>query len=413
MLVIKTINARELLDSRGNPTVEVEITSTEGHIGRGMVPSGASTGSHEALELRDQDPNRYHGKGVLKAVSNIKDKITPKLIGESFGTQEQFDEFLLSLDGTPNKQELGANSILALSIAFSRLLSAEKNEQLYRILSSGPYTLPRPMCNVINGGQHASNNISFQEFMIVPLVNTSFNERIRACSEVFHTLKKLLKDAGKSTGVGDEGGFAPDLDSAEQALEFMGKAIQSSGYLLGKDFGYALDVAASEFYENGNYLVNKNGTTLSLSSNELAEYYEDLISQFPIISIEDPFAEDDWNAWQQFTTRLGDKLQIVGDDLLVTNPQRLERAITEGSCNAILIKPNQIGSVLETLQTIELAQANNFSIVISHRSGETEDTFIADLAVATNAGQIKTGSLSRTDRVAKYNQLMRIEEGLV
>lgn len=414
MTKISKVIAREVLDSRGNPTVECELTNDGGQTTRAIVPSGASTGIHEALELRDKDPNRYHGKGVQKAIANIHEEIAPQLTDKEINTQEALDQMLLELDGTQNKSSLGANAILAVSMAFARMQAMEQGKKLYETLTqSTNYSLPRPMCNVINGGEHADNSISFQEFMIVPMTDTSFAEKIRMSSEVFHCLKKLLKAAGKSTGVGDEGGFAPDLDSAEEALEYIIKAMKQANYEPGADFTIALDVAASEFYEDGMYQVNKNGSTQAMTSAELLEYYQELAQQFPIISIEDPFAEDDWNAWAQMTSQYsGSRMQIVGDDLLVTNVERLQKAIDQKACNAILIKLNQIGTVTETLKAIKIAQENGFGVVISHRSGETEDAFIADLAVATNAGQIKTGSLSRTDRTAKYNQLIRIEGGL-
>lgn len=406
MIHIQDIKALEILDSRGNPTVQVTL-ATESFQAKSKVPSGASTGIHEALELRDQDPSRFHGKGVQKAIYNIMEVIRPEILGHEFSSQEEFDALLLKIDGTDNKQNLGANSILACSMAFNRLLAQAKEQELYQNFSDH-FSLPTPMVNVLNGGQHADNGLEIQEFMIVPFGIEEFSEKIRAACEIFHCLKSLLKEQSKATSVGDEGGFAPKLGSNDEALQLLSKAVEQAGYKLKTQIGFALDVAASEFYEEGKY--NYEGQLLS--SNEFADKLSQLVEKHPLISVEDPFAEDDWEAWQAFTQKHGQDIQIVGDDLLVTNIDRLKKAVDTKACNAILIKLNQIGSVTETLQAIDYAKEHGFKVVISHRSGETSDTFIADLAVGTNAGQIKTGSMSRSDRVAKYNRLLEINQNL-
>ncbi|ANQ53292.1 enolase [Thermosipho sp. 1063] len=402
--------AREVLDSRGNPTVEVEVMLEDGSIGRAIVPSGASTGKFEALELRDGD-KRYGGKGVLKAVENVNEKIAPKLLGLNAYDQTFIDKTLLEIDGTENKSNIGANAILGVSMAVARAAANSLDLPLYKYLGGvSAKVLPVPLMNVINGGAHADNNLDIQEFMIVPAGAPSFREALRYGAETFHALKKILKEAGHVTAVGDEGGFAPNLNSNEEAIQVLIKAIETAGYVPGKDIFIALDVAASEFYneETKKYFIDGSEKT----SDELIEYYESLVNKYPIISIEDPFDQEDWESYSKFNERLGKKVQIVGDDLYVTNVKRLAKGIEVKATNSILIKLNQIGSVTETLNAIEMAKTNNMTNVISHRSGETEDTFIADLAVATNAGQIKTGSLSRSERIAKYNQLLRIEEEL-
>ncbi|MBB6062415.1 enolase [Thermosipho japonicus] len=403
--------AREVLDSRGNPTVEVEVMLEDGSTGRAIVPSGASTGKFEALELRDGDKKRYLGKGVLKAVENVNEVIAPKLLGLNAYDQVYIDNVLLELDGTENKSKLGANAILGVSMAVARAAANSLQLPLYKYLGGvNAKVLPVPFMNVINGGAHADNNLDIQEFMIVPAGAPSFREALRYGSETFHALKKILKEAGHVTAVGDEGGFAPNLKNNEEAIQVLIQAIQAAGYEPGKDIFIALDVAASEFYneETGKYFIDGNEKTV----DELIEYYKTLIEKYPIISIEDPFDQEDWKAYQKFNKEVGNRVQIVGDDLYVTNVKRLQKGIELKATNSILIKLNQIGSVTETLNAIELAKTNNMTNVISHRSGETEDTFIADLAVATNAGMIKTGSLSRSERIAKYNQLLRIEEEL-
>ena len=406
------VHGREILDSRGNPTVEVEVALSSGAIGRAAVPSGASTGEHEAVELRDGDRKRYNGKGVLKAVENVNEALAPKLEGMPADDQMGLDAAILDLDGTPNKSNLGANALLAVSLAVARAAAADAQLPLYRYLG-GPmaHVLPVPMMNILNGGAHASNNVDAQEFMVVPVGAETFAEGLRMGVEVFHALKKVLQDKGLSTAVGDEGGFAPMLPSNESALESIMSAIASTGYKPGKDIAITLDVAASELYEDGQY-VFKKGDGSKHTADELIELYVGWLDKYPIVSIEDGLHEDDWDGWKRMTDALGERVQLVGDDLFVTNPERLARGLDENVANAILIKLNQIGTLTETLQCIEMARANGFETVISHRSGETEDTFIADLAVASGAGQIKTGSGSRTDRVAKYNQLLRIEEEL-
>lgn len=408
MSKIKDIKAREILDSRGNPTVEVDVLLESGAKGRAAVPSGASTGSKEALELRDNDPKRYQGKGVLKAVNNVNTIIKKFLIGLESSHQRQIDETMIKLDGTENKTNLGANATLGVSLAVLKATAKEKNIPLYKYFGD-EISLPRPMMNILNGGAHADNNLDFQEFMIIPNAK-SFKEILRIGSEVFHTLKKVLKENGFNTGVGDEGGFAPNLNTNEEALDMLMEAIKEAGYTPGKDVNFALDVAASEFYEDGIY--NLKGANKKLTSNELVDYYQTLIDKYPIISIEDPVDEEDWEGFRKMTEKYGDKIQLVGDDLFVTNIKYLQKGIDNKAGNAILIKLNQIGTFTETLETINLAKENGYKTIISHRSGETEDVTIADLAVALNLGQIKTGSLSRSERTAKYNELLRIEEDL-
>jgi enolase len=411
MSKIADITAREILDSRGNPTVEVEITLESGACGRAAVPSGASTGAHEAVELRDNDKSRYLGKGVLTACANVKNIIAPRLIGEDALRQSEIDRVMLELDGTANKSRLGANAILAVSMAVSRAAADYLELPLYRYLGGEQAcTLPVPMMNILNGGVHADNNIDIQEFMVMPVAAKSWAEALRMGAEIFHNLRAVLKSRGANTAVGDEGGFAPDLKSNEEALGCIVLAIRQAGYQPGEQVRIAIDVAATELYENGKYLLAGEGR--SLTSAEMIDYLADLASRYPLISIEDGLAEDDWDGWVELTRRLGSSVQLVGDDLFVTNTARLAQGIERQAANAILVKLNQIGSVTETLMAIEMARQAGMSAVISHRSGETEDTFIADLAVATNAGQIKTGAPSRSDRVAKYNQLLRIEEDL-
>ncbi|MDD3187419.1 MAG: phosphopyruvate hydratase [Bacilli bacterium] len=407
MSKIKDIKAREILDSRGNPTVEVDVILESGIIGRAAVPSGASTGEREALELRDND-NRYMGKGVLKAVNNANTIIRENLIGMDSLDQRAIDYKMIELDGTPTKSKLGANAILGVSMANLKAASLYSRKPLYSYIGQGS-TLPRPMMNIINGGAHADNKLDFQEFMIIPTADT-IKERVRIGAEVFHNLKKVLKSKGLVTSVGDEGGFAPDLQSNQEGFELIIEAITKAGYVPGKDVNLGIDVAASEFYKDGKYVLA--GENRSLTTEELIEFYEDLVNKYPIISIEDPVDENDWEGFKLITERLGDKIQLVGDDLFVTNKIYLQKGIDMGAGNAILVKVNQIGSITETIETINLAKANGYKTIISHRSGETEDTTIADLAVGLDLGQIKTGSLSRTDRVCKYNQLMRIEEEL-
>ncbi len=402
---IKDIKAREILDSRGNPTVEADVTLNNGITATASVPSGASTGQREALELRDND-NRYMGKGVQKAVNNVNSIIKPALIGLNVNDQELIDKTMIELDGTETKSKLGANAILAVSMAALKAASKTNNKELYEYIGNGK-TLPKPMMNILNGGMHADNGLDFQEFMIIPNAKT-IKERVRIGSEVFHNLKKVLKEEGYNTNVGDEGGFAPNFKTNKEALDSIIKAIKEAGYTPGKDVNIALDVAASEFYENG--LYNLKGENKKLTTDELIEYYKDLINKYPIISIEDPVDENDWEGFAEITEKLGNKIQLVGDDLFVTNKKYLQKGINEKAGNAILLKVNQIGTITETLETIKLAKQNGYNTIISHRSGETEDTTIADLAVGLNLGQIKTGSLSRTDRVAKYNRLIRIDE---
>jgi enolase len=411
---IQNIVAREILDSRGNPTVEVDVILADGTLGRAAVPSGASTGEHEALELRDADPKRYLGKGVSKAVRNVTEQILPALRGKDAADQLSVDRAMLDLDGTETKSKLGANAILAVSLATAKAAAESLCVPLFKYLG-GPNAkvLPVPMANVINGGAHSDAPIDFQEFMIVPKGFATFSKALQAITETFHALKSVLKKRGLSTAVGDEGGFAPKLDSAEAAIEAILQAVKDAGYKAGSDMFLALDVASSEFYDKAtNQYIFKKSTGRKLSGEELVSFYGELTGKYPVVSIEDGCAENDWKTWKLLTDKLGDKIQLVGDDLFVTNVKFLKRGITEGVANSILVKVNQIGSLTETLDAVELAQENDYTAVISHRSGETEDATIADIAVATNAGQIKTGSLSRTDRVAKYNQLLRIEQAL-
>lgn len=411
MSEIVNIKAREILDSRGNPTIEVDVVLESGAFGRAAVPSGASTGIHEAHELRDGDKSRYSGKGVIKSCNAVNTEINEALEGIDAMEQRLIDQTLINLDGTPNKSRLGANSILGTSLAVAHAQANEVGLPLYRYLGGvNSYLLPTPMMNVINGGQHADNPIDVQEFMIVPVGANNIKEAIRMGAEVFHNLKKILHEKNLSTAVGDEGGFAPMLKSSEEALDNIVLAIQKSGYTEGKDMFIALDAAATEFYKDGKY--NMQGEGKVRDSDEMIKYYEGLINKFPIFSIEDGLAEDDWSGWKDLTGALGSKVQLVGDDLFVTNPERLVRGIKNNVANSILIKVNQIGTLSETLDAVELAHKSGYKAIISHRSGETEDATISDIAVATNAGQIKTGSLSRTDRLAKYNQLIRIEEEL-
>lgn len=405
MSKIKDLKGREVLDSRGNPTVEVEVLLEDGSLGRALVPSGASTGTREALELRDHD-ERFMGRGVLKAVNNVNTIIREKLIGLESSNQELIDNTMIELDGTKNKSHLGANAILGVSLANLKASAISAKLPLYKYVGSGT-ELPVPMMNIINGGAHADNNLDFQEYMIIPQRDT-IKERIRIGAEVFHNLKKVLKEKGYNTNVGDEGGFAPDLKSNEEGFKVIIEAIKSSGYIPGKDVKLAIDVAASEFYENGTYHIDGK----QLTTKELIKFYEELVNKYPIISIEDPVDENDWEGFTAITKALGDKIQLVGDDLFVTNIECLEKGIKLQAGNAILLKLNQIGTYTETLKTINLAKSKGYKTIISHRSGETEDTTIADLAVGLNLGQIKTGSMSRTDRICKYNQLIRIEEDL-
>ena len=399
MSKIKDVKAREILDSRGNPTVEVDVILENGILGRAAVPSGASTGTREALELRDGDKNRYMGKGVLKAVYNVNNVLKYAVIGMECDNQKLIDKALIDLDGTENKEKYGANAILGISLANLKAAALSKNMPLYKFVGDS-YSLPRPMMNILNGGMHADNGLDFQEFMIVPNANT-FKERLRIGSEIFHNLKNVLNKNGYNTGVGDEGGFAPNLSTNEEALDMIMKATLKAGYIPGKDVNFALDVAASEFYENGIY--NLKGAGLKLTTDELVDYYQTLLDKYPIISIEDPVDENDWAGFRKMTEKYGDRLQLVGDDLFVTNKKYLQKGIDMHAGNAILIKMNQIGTITETFETINLAKQNGFNTIISHRSGETEDTSIADLAVGLPLGQIKTGSLSRVDRTGKYN----------
>lgn len=419
MSKIKSIHAREILDSRGNPTVEVDVRLDTGITGRAAVPSGASTGQHEALEMRDGDKKRYLGKGVIKAIDNVNQLVAPRLIGHDIFSQVDLDRLLLEIDGTANKAKLGANATLGVSMAAAHAAANQLGLPLYRYLGgTNASMLPVPMMNLINGGKHADNNVDFQEFMIMPLGASSFREALRWGAEVFHNLKKVLHDRHLSTTVGDEGGFAPDLKSSDEALEVLAKAIELAGYKLGEQIAFALDPATTELYEEAKhkgktgYCFFKSKPDHIASSEEMIDLWKGLASRWPIRSIEDGLAEDDWAGWQKLTKELGSKIQLVGDDLYVTNTTRLQRGINEHAGNSILIKVNQIGTLTETFNCIELAKRNHFNTIISHRSGETEDVTIADIAVATNAGQIKTGSASRTDRIAKYNQLLRIEEGL-
>lgn len=409
--IITEIRAREILDSRGNPTVEVDVYLEDGSMGRAAVPSGASTGTREAVELRDGDASRYFGKGVQKAVHNIREEIAPEVVGEDALNQVAIDEILIGLDGTPNKGRLGANAILGVSLAVARAAAQSVGLPLYRYLGGvGARVLPVPMMNILNGGKHADNNVDLQEFMIVPAGAYSFFEALRYGAEVYHQLKAILKKKGLSTAVGDEGGFAPDLRSNREALDVIMEAIERAGLTPGREVFLALDPAASEFHREGRYVLAGEGR--EMDSAGLIELYGQWVKDYPIISIEDGLAEDDWEGWQELTRRLGDRIQLVGDDIFVTNPSLLADGIARGVANSILIKLNQIGTLTETLQTMDLARRAGYTTVISHRSGETEDATIADLAVATNAGMIKTGAPARTDRVAKYNQLLRLEEEL-
>ena len=413
MPYIVDIYAREVLDSRGNPTVEVEATTESGCVGRAIVPSGASTGEHEALELRDKDEKRFLGKGVLQAVQNVNEVIAPELIGYDVTSQMSIDQVMLELDGTKNKEKLGANAILGVSMAVARAAAEYYDMPLYNYFGGFfAHTLPTPMMNILNGGAHASWCIDIQEIMIIPAGAKTFKQAIQMGAEVFHHLKTVLKKRGLSTGVGDEGGYAPILSSNEEALSLVREAIKNAGYTLGKDIFFGLDVASSEFYDKEKQVYVLKSENKELTTNQMIDYLEDLVKKYPIISIEDGLAEDDWAGWKTLTKRLGKKVQLVGDDLFVTNTERLSRGIKEQVANAILIKVNQIGSLTETFAAVEMAKKAGYTAIISHRSGETEDTTIADIAVGLNTGQIKTGSLSRTDRIAKYNQLIRIEDEL-
>jgi enolase len=411
MTEIVAVHGREILDSRGNPTVEVELATVSGFVGRASVPSGASTGQNEAVELRDGEKERYGGKGVLNAVSNVDGELAQVVVGMDVTDQRSLDLAMIEADGTENKGRLGANAILGVSLAAAKAAAEAAALPLFRYLGGpGAYTLPVPCANIMNGGAHAANNIDFQEFMVVPLGFDEYAEALRAVAEIYAGLKKTLVAGGHSGGIGDEGGFAPDLEDNGAALALIAEAVEASGYALGDQIGFALDPAASEFYEGGSY--NLQGEGKKLSSEEMVDYYVRLCDDYPIVSIEDGLAEDDWEGWAMITERLGNRIQLVGDDLFVTNPKILARGIEEGVANSILIKVNQIGTLTETFETVDLAHKSGYTAMISHRSGETEDVTICDLAVATNAGQIKTGAPARTDRVAKYNQLLRIEEGL-
>jgi enolase len=415
MTTIVDVHAREILDSRGNPTLEVEVMVESGHIGRAAVPSGASTGEYEAVELRDGDKNRYMGKGVLKAVENVNENIAEQIIDFDASDQVTIDQFLISMDGTENKSNLGANAMLGVSLACAKASALALDLPLYRYIGgTNARTLPVPMMNILNGGKHADNNVDFQEFMVMPVDAPNFAEALRMGTETFHSLKSVLKKKGYNTAVGDEGGFAPDLKSNEEAIEVILEAIEKTGYKVGDEIAIALDPAASEFFikEKNAYHLFKSAPDKEISIDKMVDYWVDWAKKYPIVSIEDGLAEDDWTGWKLLTDKLGSRIQLVGDDLFVTNTQRLSRGIEEGIANSILIKVNQIGTLTETLDAIEMAKVAGYTNVISHRSGETEDTTIADIAVAVNAGQIKTGSLSRTDRIAKYNQLLRIEEEL-
>lgn len=411
MSQIKHLNAREILDSRGNPTLEVDVNLESGAFGRASVPSGASTGIHEAVELRDNDQNRYFGKGVLKAVASVNETLKQQLLKYSFEDQRDLDERLCEIDGTENKSRLGANALLGVSLAFAKATAAEGHKQFYEYLGGSQATLlPVPMMNVINGGAHADNALDIQEFMIMPYGASTFSDSLRMGCEIFHSLKKELQKQGFSTNVGDEGGFAPEINNTHQCLDILSSSIERAGYKLGEDVVFALDVASSEFYKEGQYHLK--GENKILSFEQFTDYYSTLLSAYPIYSIEDGMAEDDWEGWKHLTERFGQHTQLVGDDLFVTNSKRLKQGIEQSVANSILIKVNQIGTLTETIDAIQLAHESDYTAVLSHRSGETEDTTIADLCVATRSGQIKTGSLSRTDRLAKYNQLLRIEEKL-
>lgn len=410
---ILDIHAREVLDSRGNPTVEVEVVTESGVMGRAIVPSGASTGAHEALELRDGDKSRYLGKGVEKAVENVNDLIAPELIGLPVDAQTEIDNIMINLDGTENKDKLGANAILGVSLAIARAAASEFGLPLYKYIGGvNAKVLPVPMMNILNGGEHADNNVDIQEFMILPVSAKTFKEALRFGSEIYHNLKNVLKSKGLSTGVGDEGGFAPNLKSNEEALQVIIEAIEKAGYKAGEDVYLGIDAASTEFYDANSKKYILKGEGKEFTSEELVNYYKDLCNRYPLISIEDGMSEDDWEGWAMLTKELGEKLQLVGDDLFVTNTKRLRKGIEEGISNSILIKLNQIGTLTETIDAVQMAKQAGFTAVISHRSGESEDAFIADLAVALNTGQIKTGAPARTDRIAKYNELLRIEEEL-
>jgi enolase len=412
MASIQSIVAREILDSRGNPTVEVDVTTTDGVLGRAAVPSGASTGAYEAIELRDGDA-RYNGKGVQQAVANVNDEVAPALTGRSVLDQVALDLELRALDGTPNKRNLGANALLGVSLAAAKAAAACLGLPLYRYVGgTQAHLLPVPLMNILNGGRHADNNVDMQEFMIAPVGGTTFAEALRMGAEVFHQLKSVLHDKGYNTAVGDEGGFAPDLRSNDEAIDVIIEAVEQAGFSAGDDIFIALDPASAEMYEDGHYVFWKSDPDTKRSAEDMVAYWSDWVERYPILSIEDAMDEDDWDGWRMLTDAVGDRVQLVGDDLFVTNTERLTRGIDEGCANSILIKPNQIGTLTETLEAIETAHKHGFTAVVSHRSGETEDTTIADLAVATGTGQIKTGSASRSDRVAKYNQLLRIEEHL-
>jgi len=414
MATIKSISAREILDSRGNPTIETEVTFDDGSTGIAQVPSGASTGKYEALELRDGDGSRYHGKGVLKAVENVNEIIFPKLVGQDPGEQKEVDGIMLELDGTENKEELGANAILSVSIAYCKASAVFSGLELYEYIRSifnsenTEYKIPIPLFNVINGGKHASNNLDIQEFWIIPQEIKSFKEQLRAGSEIFHTLKKLLEEKGFTTNVGDEGGYAPELKLNEEALEFIMQAIEKSGYKPGQEIFLGVDSAATSFYEGGKYILD--GGKKKFSNEKLIDYYSKLIEKFPITKIEDGLFEDDFSGWKMLKEKLGDNIDLIGDDLLVTNPKRLEKAILEDCVNSVLIKPNQIGTITEMFEFVKKAQDKKFTTVTSHRSGDTEDVFISDLAVGMGTNNMKTGSLSRGERICKYNRLLRIEE---
>lgn len=411
MTTITDVFAREILDSRGNPTIEVDVVLEDGSLGRAAVPSGASTGAYEAVELRDGDKGRYLGKGVKKAVENVNTLIADEIIGMDALDQTDVDKVMLALDGTPNKAKLGANAILGVSMAVAKAAAISLGQPLYKYLGGvNAKELPVPMMNILNGGKHADNNVDIQEFMVMPVGAPSFAEALRMCAEIYHTLKKVLAGRGLATAIGDEGGFAPNLASNEEALKVIVEAIEKAGYKPGEQVALALDVAATELFENGKY--NLAGEGVVKTAAEMVAYYESLVGKYPIISIEDGLSEDDWEGWKLLTERLGGKVQLVGDDLFVTNTERLSQGIEKGTANAVLVKVNQIGSLTETFDTIEMAKRAGYTCIISHRSGETEDATIADIAVAVNAGQIKTGAPARTDRVAKYNQLLRIEEEL-
>ena len=411
MSKIKNIYAREILDSRGNPTIECDIILSDNSFGRSAVPSGASTGLHEAIELRDNDLKRYKGKGVKKAIKNILNIVKPKIISKEFNTFNDFDDEIIKIDGTTNKSYLGSNSTLALSLAFSRALSNQKKQNYYEFLSQDKkLLLPVPMFNIINGGAHADNNVDIQEFMIAPVGAKSFSEGLKYGCEIFHNLKTMLKSKGLNTNVGDEGGFAPNINSSDEVIELILSSISSAGFKIKEDIVLSLDVASTEFFSDNKYILK--GEKKVLNSDQMIDYLKNLISIYPIYSIEDGMSEDDWEGWENLTHEIGNKVQLVGDDLFVTNIQRIQKGIDKKIANSVLIKLNQIGTLTETLSAINLAKTNKYSCIISHRSGETEDTTIADLAVATSSGQIKTGSVSRTDRTSKYNQLLRIEEEL-